>query len=150
MMRRVRTFDGPNHPSSAFVPPRCQKRRRKRKKKRQTSLYNKFYNTLIRLTTLVYPQKAKLKLGKGKKLPANQIDTSFKARCMRNSLSCESQLLIVCQAIALPAQSITLEKDPNEPTTKRKLTFNDLVAHLKHHNSGVKKGAPPHGRLMQR
>jgi hypothetical protein len=53
-------------------------------------------------------------------------------------------LLIVFQAIALPAQSITLEKDPNAPTTKRKLTFNDLVSHLKHHNSGVKKGMPSH------
>lgn len=124
--------------------------KKKKEKTADFSVQQIFYNTLIRLTTLVYPQKAKLKLGKGKKLPANQIDTSFKARCMRNSLSCESQLLIVCQAIALPAQSITLEKDPNEPTTKRKLTFNDLVAHLKHHNSGVKKGAPPHGRLMQR
>ena len=124
--------------------------KKKKEKTADFSVQQIFYNTLIRMTTLVYPQKAKLKLGKGKKLPANQIDTSFKARCMRNSLSCESQLLIVCQAIALPAQSITLEKDPNEPTTKRKLTFNDLVAHLKHHNSGVKKGTPPHGRLMQR
>ena len=124
--------------------------KKKKEKTADFSVQQIFYNTLIRLTTLVYPQKAKLKLGKGKKLPANQIDTSFKARCMRNPLSCESQLLIVCQAIALPAQSITLEKDPNGPTTKRKLTFNDLVAHLKHHNSGVKKGTPPHGRLMQR
>ncbi|KAH9079321.1 hypothetical protein EDB83DRAFT_2503787 [Lactarius deliciosus] len=68
--------------------------------------------------------KAKLKLGKGKKLPANQIDTSFKAR-----------------SIALPTQSIVLEKDPNAPTTKRKLTFADLVAHLRHHNSSIKKDA---------
>ncbi|KAI0256601.1 hypothetical protein BJV78DRAFT_292526 [Lactifluus subvellereus] len=68
--------------------------------------------------------KAKLKLGKGKKLPANQIDTSFKAR-----------------SIALPTQSITLEKDANAPTTRRKLTVTDLVIHLKHHNSNVKKDA---------
>lgn len=68
--------------------------------------------------------KAKLKLGKGKKLPANQIDTSFKAR-----------------SIALPTQSIVLEKDPNAPITKRKLTFTDLVTHLRHHNSSVKKDA---------
>jgi pre-rRNA-processing protein IPI1 len=27
------------------------------------------------------PQKAKLKLGKGKKAPSNATDTSFKARC---------------------------------------------------------------------
>ncbi|KAH9001362.1 hypothetical protein EDB92DRAFT_1788313 [Lactarius akahatsu] len=68
--------------------------------------------------------KAKLKLGKGKKPPANQIDTSFKAR-----------------SITLPTQSIVLEKDPNAPTTKRKLTFTDLVAHLRHHNSSIKKDA---------
>ncbi|KAH9966572.1 hypothetical protein BC827DRAFT_1124143 [Russula dissimulans] len=68
--------------------------------------------------------KAKLKLGKGKKLPTNQVDTSFKAR-----------------SIALPTQSISFEKDANVPTTKRKLTFTDLVAHLKHHNSNVKKDA---------
>ncbi|KAH9981382.1 hypothetical protein BGW80DRAFT_1434558 [Lactifluus volemus] len=68
--------------------------------------------------------KAKLKLGKGKKLPVNQVDTSFKAR-----------------SIALPTQSITVEKDVNAPTTRRKLTLTDLVTHLKHHNSNVKKDA---------
>ncbi|KAI9446545.1 hypothetical protein H4582DRAFT_2108197 [Lactarius indigo] len=68
--------------------------------------------------------KAKLKLGKGKKPAANQIDTSFKAR-----------------SIALPTQSIVLEKNPNAPTTKRKLTFTDLVTHLKHHNSSIRKDA---------
>ena len=44
------------------------------------------------------------------------------------------------EAIALPTQSIVLEKDTNAPTTKRKLTFTDLVTHLKHHNNNVKKG----------
>ena len=44
------------------------------------------------------------------------------------------------KAIALPTQSITAEKDAKVPTTKRKLTFTDLVTHLKHHNSNVKKG----------
>jgi pre-rRNA-processing protein IPI1 len=44
------------------------------------------------------------------------------------------------QAIALPTQSITLDRDSDAPTTKRKLTFADLVTHLKHHNSNVKKG----------
>jgi pre-rRNA-processing protein IPI1 len=44
------------------------------------------------------------------------------------------------KAIALPTQSITVEKDAKAPTTKRKLTFTDLVIHLKHHNSNVKKG----------
>jgi len=41
-------------------------------------------------------QKAKLKLGKGKKLPVNQVDTSFKARCMVNLLSCRSSLPDFC------------------------------------------------------
>ncbi|KAI0273534.1 hypothetical protein BC834DRAFT_921576 [Gloeopeniophorella convolvens] len=68
--------------------------------------------------------KAKLKLGKGKQLPTNQVDTSFKAR-----------------SIALPTQSIAVENDASAPTTKRRLTFADLLAHLKHHNSGVKKDA---------
>jgi hypothetical protein len=49
-------------------------------------------------------------------------------------------LISVQKAIALPTQSITVEKDAKAPTTKRKLTFTDLVSHLKHHNSNVKKG----------
>ena len=32
--------------------------------------------------------KAKLKLGKGKQVASNVIDTSFKARCTPNSLAC--------------------------------------------------------------
>jgi len=35
----------------------------------------------VRSSTLILLQKAKLKLGKEKKAPANVIDTSFKARC---------------------------------------------------------------------
>ncbi|KAI6007344.1 hypothetical protein EDD15DRAFT_2396785 [Pisolithus albus] len=66
--------------------------------------------------------KAKLKLGKGKKVPSNVVDTSFKAR-----------------SIALPTQSITVEKD-NVPTTRRKQTFGDILSLLKHHNAGVRKG----------
>ncbi|KAK7064145.1 testis-expressed sequence 10 protein [Favolaschia claudopus] len=68
--------------------------------------------------------KAKLKLGKGKQLPSNAIDTSFKAR-----------------SIALPSQSITIDKDVSAPTTKRRLTFDDLTAHLKHYNAGTRKDA---------
>ncbi|KAI0315863.1 hypothetical protein OF83DRAFT_1061342 [Amylostereum chailletii] len=68
--------------------------------------------------------KAKLKLGKGKKLPTNQIDTSFKAR-----------------SIALPSQSIASQKDDAAPTTKRKLTFDDLIAHLKHYSPGTRRDA---------
>ncbi|KAL0580871.1 rRNA processing protein [Marasmius crinis-equi] len=68
--------------------------------------------------------KAKLKLGKGKQTPTNAIDTSFKAR-----------------SIALPTQSITVEKDEDAPTTKRRQTLDDLLAHLKHHNAGTRKDA---------
>ncbi|KAJ4486240.1 hypothetical protein J3R30DRAFT_3445394 [Lentinula aciculospora] len=66
--------------------------------------------------------KAKLKLGKGKQLPSNAIDTSFKAR-----------------SIALPSQSIAIEKDDNAPTTRRKLSLDDLLVNLKHHNPGARK-----------
>ncbi|KAJ7103428.1 hypothetical protein B0H15DRAFT_812209 [Mycena belliarum] len=68
--------------------------------------------------------KAKLKLGKGKKLANNAIDTSFKAR-----------------SIALPTQSISLDKDSDVPTTKRRLTFDDLIVHLKHYSTGTRKDA---------
>ncbi|KAF7347752.1 Testis-expressed sequence 10 protein [Mycena venus] len=68
--------------------------------------------------------KTKLKLGKGKQLASNAIDTSFKAR-----------------SIALPSQSITVDKDADAPTTKRRLTFDDLTAHLKHYSPGTRKDA---------
>ncbi|KAF9044791.1 hypothetical protein BDZ89DRAFT_1058887 [Hymenopellis radicata] len=68
--------------------------------------------------------KAKLKLGKGKQLASNAIDTSFKAR-----------------SIALPSQSITKDKDDEGPTTKRRLTFDELVAHTKHYAAGTRKDA---------
>ncbi|KAJ6610092.1 hypothetical protein B0H10DRAFT_2166190 [Mycena sp. CBHHK59/15] len=68
--------------------------------------------------------KAKLKLGKGKQLASNAIDTSFKAR-----------------SIALPSQSINIDKDDATPTTKRRLTFDDLIAHLKHYSAGTRKDA---------
>ncbi|KXN89955.1 hypothetical protein AN958_04959 [Leucoagaricus sp. SymC.cos] len=68
--------------------------------------------------------KAKLKLGKEKKAPSNVIDTSFKAR-----------------SIALPTQSITVSRDESAPTTKKKLTIDDLLAHLKHYSPSVKKDA---------
>ncbi|KAK1234540.1 rRNA processing protein, partial [Marasmius sp. AFHP31] len=68
--------------------------------------------------------KAKLKLGKGKQTPSNVIDTSFKAR-----------------SIALPTQSITVEKDEDAPTTRRRQTLEDLLSHLKHHNAGTRKDA---------
>ncbi|KAJ7619125.1 hypothetical protein DFH06DRAFT_1235406 [Mycena polygramma] len=68
--------------------------------------------------------KAKLKLGKGKQLASNAIDTSFKAR-----------------SIALPSQSIALDKDVDAPTTKRRLTFEDLIVHLKHYSAGTRRDA---------
>ncbi|KAG6884745.1 hypothetical protein C0993_008535 [Termitomyces sp. T159_Od127] len=66
--------------------------------------------------------KAKLKLGKGKQLPSNAVDTSFKAR-----------------SIALPSQSIAHEKIDDAPTTKRKLSFEDLVSHTKHYSPSMRK-----------
>ncbi|KAJ3762833.1 hypothetical protein EV360DRAFT_34799 [Lentinula raphanica] len=66
--------------------------------------------------------KAKLKLGKGKQAPRNAIDTSFKAR-----------------SIALPSQSIAVEKDDSAPTTRRKLSLDDLLVHMKHHNPSTRK-----------
>ncbi|KAK0465092.1 uncharacterized protein EV420DRAFT_1759822 [Desarmillaria tabescens] len=68
--------------------------------------------------------KAKLKLGKGKQVAGNAIDTSFKAR-----------------SIALPSQSITKDKDNYTPTTKRRLTFDELVAHTKHYGAATRKDA---------
>ncbi|TFY52738.1 hypothetical protein EVJ58_g9842, partial [Rhodofomes roseus] len=68
--------------------------------------------------------KAKLKLGKGKKAPTNVVDTSYKAR-----------------SIALPTQSIVQSKDSEAPTTRRRLTFDDLIAQLKHYNVGTRKDA---------
>ncbi|KAK0208276.1 hypothetical protein DFS33DRAFT_1379816 [Desarmillaria ectypa] len=68
--------------------------------------------------------KAKLKLGKGKQVASNAIDTSFKSR-----------------SIALPSQSITKDKDGDTPTTKRRLTFDELVAHTKHYGTATRKDA---------
>ncbi|KIY62434.1 hypothetical protein CYLTODRAFT_361490 [Cylindrobasidium torrendii FP15055 ss-10] len=68
--------------------------------------------------------KTKLKLGKGKQLASNAIDTSYKAR-----------------SIALPSQSITKDKDWEAPTTKRRLTFEELIAHSKHYSAGTRKDA---------
>ncbi|KAM6498183.1 hypothetical protein JOM56_006131 [Amanita muscaria] len=67
--------------------------------------------------------KAKLKLGK-KQTPSNVVDTSFKAR-----------------SVALPNQSITVDKNEDIPTTKRKLTFDDLIVHLRHYNTTTRKDA---------
>ncbi|KAF9015275.1 hypothetical protein BDQ17DRAFT_30792 [Cyathus striatus] len=68
--------------------------------------------------------KAKLKLGKGKQVPSNAVDTSFKSRF-----------------ITLPTQSIASEKDGSTPVTKRRLTFDDLILKLKHYSPGVRRDA---------
>ncbi|KAF7310992.1 Ipi1-N domain-containing protein [Mycena chlorophos] len=68
--------------------------------------------------------KAKLKLGKGKQQPSNAIDTSFKAR-----------------SIALPSQSIAKHADTAVPTTKRRLSLDDLILHLKHYSAATRKDA---------
>ncbi|KAJ7597117.1 hypothetical protein C8J56DRAFT_851089 [Mycena floridula] len=67
--------------------------------------------------------KTKLKLGKGKQVANNAVDTSFKAR-----------------SIALPTQSIAAEKS-NAPTTRRNLSFDDLVLQTRHFNAGTRRDA---------
>ncbi|KAH7106987.1 hypothetical protein BKA62DRAFT_685701 [Auriculariales sp. MPI-PUGE-AT-0066] len=68
--------------------------------------------------------KAKLKLGKGKAIAANAVDTSFKAR-----------------SIALPSQSITAERDGTAPKTRRNLGLSELIVQLKHYSPQVKRDA---------
>ncbi|KAF8603928.1 hypothetical protein BDV93DRAFT_606304 [Ceratobasidium sp. AG-I] len=71
--------------------------------------------------------KAKLKLGKGKQPASNVIDTSFKAR-----------------SVALPNQTIRTEEHVAEhgvPTTRRRLTYDDLLVHLRHYSPGMRKDA---------
>ncbi|KAF8576820.1 hypothetical protein K439DRAFT_1397060 [Ramaria rubella] len=68
--------------------------------------------------------KAKLKLGKGKQTGNNTTDTSFKAR-----------------SIAVPYQTIGQDKDASKPTTRRNLTLDELIFHLKHYNPTIRKDA---------
>ncbi|EGO01885.1 hypothetical protein SERLA73DRAFT_71044 [Serpula lacrymans var. lacrymans S7.3] len=44
-------------------------------------------------------------------------------------------------AIALPTQSIATEKDDTIPTTRKRLSFDDLISHLGHYSAGVRKDA---------
>ncbi|KIO28828.1 hypothetical protein M407DRAFT_22080 [Tulasnella calospora MUT 4182] len=66
--------------------------------------------------------KPKLKLGKGKQLATNATDTSFKSR-----------------SIALPTQSIAIQKDQGLPTIRRNLTIDQLVNQTKHYSVTVRK-----------
>ncbi|KAG8934272.1 hypothetical protein FRC01_004053 [Tulasnella sp. 417] len=66
--------------------------------------------------------KPKLKLGKGKQLATNATDTSFKSR-----------------SIALPTQSISIQKDQSLPTIRRNLTLDQLVIQTKHYSVTVRK-----------
>jgi pre-rRNA-processing protein IPI1 len=45
-----------------------------------------------------------------------------------------------CAAIVLPNQSLAAEKDRAQPTTRRQLSLQDLVNHLKHYNAGTRVG----------
>lgn len=42
--------------------------------------------------------------------------------------------------IALPTQSITIEKDTTLPTTRKKQSFDDLLSLMKHYNANTRKG----------
>ncbi|WVQ80727.1 hypothetical protein IAT38_002832 [Cryptococcus sp. DSM 104549] len=73
--------------------------------------------------------KAKLKLGKGKKVASNATDTSFKAR-----------------SIALPGQealsrALNLEEGAvlSEPTTANGLSLDEVLVRFRHPNAGVRK-----------
>jgi type IV secretory pathway VirB4 component len=86
-------------------------------------------------------QKAKLKLGKGKQLPSNVVDTSFKARSEYwNLLQSWARMYLIVEGIALPTQSIAVEKDATLPTTRRKQSFDDLLSLMKHYNANTRKG----------
>jgi hypothetical protein len=61
-------------------------------------------------------QKAKLKLGKGKKLPANQVDTSFKARCMCYFFQCTAHLAKLCTKLShFQHRALLSRKTPTHP-----------------------------------
>ncbi|KAI0242005.1 rRNA processing protein [Massospora cicadina] len=81
-------------------------------------------------------QKPKLKVGKAKPLPENRTDTSFRSRGKR------SRIFLVSGAfsITLLTQSVTVDKS-NFETNYRNLTIGDLIAQVRHHNTGVRKEA---------
>ncbi|EGG05882.1 uncharacterized protein MELLADRAFT_107239 [Melampsora larici-populina 98AG31] len=67
--------------------------------------------------------KAKLKLGKGKQIASNATNTSYSTK-----------------VIALPNQNIGAEKG-EAPTTRRNLTLDDLLVHLRHYSHATRKDA---------
>ncbi|ORY31386.1 hypothetical protein BCR39DRAFT_526388 [Naematelia encephala] len=72
-------------------------------------------------------QKAKFKLGKGKKQASNATDTSFKAR-----------------SVALPGQQAidrALVENVNEPVTSSGLVLDEVLVRFRHPNAGVRKEA---------
>lgn len=46
----------------------------------------------------------------------------------------------MASGIALPTQSITVEKDIALPTTRKKQSFDDLLSLMKHYNANTRKG----------
>lgn len=54
-------------------------------------------------------QKAKLKLGKGKKVPTNSTNTSFKARCTLFLLVISIQLIVGCQQLPFQDKALSVE-----------------------------------------
>ena len=49
-------------------------------------------------------------------------------------------MLMLGAGVALPKQSISVVKGDNTPKTRRNLTFDELVAHARHYNAGVRIG----------
>jgi hypothetical protein len=49
-------------------------------------------------------------------------------------------MYLIVEGIALPTQSIAVEKDVTLPTTRRKQSFDDLVSLMKHYNANTRKG----------
>jgi hypothetical protein len=51
--------------------------------------------------------------------------------------------LMLYEAVALPNQTIRTEEQVAEqgvPTTRRRLTYDDLLVHLRHYSPGTRKG----------
>jgi len=51
-----------------------------------------------------------------------------------------ARIYLMVSGIALPTQSITVEKDIALPTTRKKQSFDDLLSLMKHYNANTRKG----------